>query len=104
MKTIKDLTIENINHIYSLIIGRESTAGNIGWTKEKDFVQAIFKVEECHIDDIYDTIEFGININSELRVDFIAKYISKRETVISYNPLYNQHEITKYLIDEGFSV
>lgn len=41
MKTIKDLTIENINHIYSLIIGEPRYAGKVDWATEKDLLSLI---------------------------------------------------------------
>jgi len=105
MKTIKDLTIENINQIYSFIIGEPCNAGKVEWTDEKDFVFAVFKVEECVVSDNYDTIEYGLSINSELEVDHTWTWVTKEGHIsIEHRPLYNHHSITKYLIDEGFQV
>lgn len=105
MKTIKDLSIENINKIYSIIVGESCNAGKVEWTPEKDFVIAIFKIEDCVVSDNYDTIEYGLQINSDLEVDhtWICKN-SKGHISIEHRPLYNHHSITKYLINEGFSV
>jgi hypothetical protein len=104
MKTIKDISIENINKIYSIIIDKSCTAGNIEWTDKKDFVIATFKIEDCKISDNYDIIEYGIQINCNLQVDHIWTYKTKGSSYTEYRPLYNQHKITKYLINEGFDI
>ena len=105
MKTIKDLTIENINQIYSLIIGKNCNAGKVEWTSERDFVIAVFKIDDCVVSDNYDTIEYGISINSDLEVDHNWTWKNNKGDIsIEHRPLYNHHSITKYLISEGFSV
>lgn len=104
MKTIKDITSKHINEIYSLIIGKDSVAGFIEWTPLKDFVVAKFKTEECKVSDNYDMIDYGIQINDDLRVDHIWTWKRKNSISIEYRPLYNHHAITKYLISEGFDV
>jgi hypothetical protein len=101
MKTIKDLTIENINQIYSLIIGKPCVAGKVEWTSEKDFVIAVFNV----VSDNFDTIEYGLSVNSELEVDHTWTWKNNKGHIsIEHRPLSNHHSITKYLITEGFSV
>ena len=105
MKTIKDLTIENINQIYSLIIGKPCNVGKIEWTNDKDFVDAVFKVEDCVVSDNYYTLEYGISINSKLEVDHTLTWKNNKGHIsIEHKPLYNHHYITKYLITEGFGV
>jgi len=105
MKTIKDLTIENINQIYSLIIGKPCNAGKVEWTTEKDFVTAVFKIEDCVVFDNYNTIEYGLSVNSELEVDHTWTWKNNKGHIsIEHRPLSNHHSITKYLINEGFSV
>ncbi len=104
MKTIKDITSKEINEIYSLIIGQKCTAGKIGWSEQKDFVVATFKVEECVVSDDYDTIEYGIQIDDELRVDHVWTWKSGASMSMEYRPLYNHHAITEYLLKEGFNV
>lgn len=103
MKTIKDLTSEHINKIYSIIIGKERTAGSIEWTPEHNFVIAVFKKEKS-LDERYDFVEMGIQINENLEVRHVWNYTTKNGTAISNEPLYNHHKITKYLIGEGFDV
>jgi hypothetical protein len=105
MKTIKDLSIENINKIYSIIVNNESSLGNIEWTLERDFVCATFKIEDCIVSDNYDTVEYGLQINSNLDVDYVWVWkTNKGHTSIEYRPLRNHHSITKYLISEGFNI
>lgn len=104
MKTIKDLSIENINKIYSIIIGEERFAGDVQWTSDKDFVIATFKVEECTTSGKYDTIKYGIEINSSLQVTYTWTYVNSKGHSTEYRPLYNHHEITKYLLSEGFDL
>ncbi len=104
MKTIKDLTSVHINKILSIIFAKEITAGQIHWTEEKDFVIAIFKVEECTVTDKYDTVEYGIQITDDLCVNHVWYWKCKHSTSNEYRPLYNHHAITKYLINEGFNV
>lgn len=105
MKTIKDLTIENINQIYSLINGKPCNAGKVEWTLEKDFVIAVFKIEDCVVSDNYDTIEYGLSVNSKLEVDHTWTWKNNLGHIsIEHRPLSNHHSITKYLINEGFSV
>lgn len=105
MKGISDLTTENINKIYSLIVGETRNAGKIEWSRERDFVVATFKVEDCVVSDDYDTVEFGIIIDSELIVDHIWTWKNSRgHNAIEHRSLYNHHSITKYLMDEGFAV
>jgi hypothetical protein len=103
-KTIKDITIENINQIYSFIIGKPSIAGKVEWTTEKDFVVAVFKIEDCVVSDDYDTIEYGISINSKLEIDHTWTWKNNKGISIEHRPLSNHHSITKYMINEGFSV
>lgn len=105
MKTIKDLKIEHINKIYSLIIDKDVTAGKIEWTPEKDFVVAVFKIEDCVISDNYDTIEYGLSINSNLEVDHTWTWKNNKGHIsIEHRPLSNHHFITVYLMDDGFDV
>lgn len=104
MKTIKDLKTEHINKIYSIIMGAVQlrTAGKIEWTTEHDFVYAVFKAEECVVNDNYDTVEYGIQINSDFRVDHVMVWCNKGGSAIDHQPLFNHHDITSYLIKEGF--
>ena len=113
MKTIKDITSEHINKIYSIIVGRECTAGKIEWTPDRKFVVAIFKVEESHVYKIYDpvkmennidTVEMGITIDENLEVRYVWNWKNETQTSVDYQPLYNHHQITKYLLDEGFDL
>lgn len=103
MKNIKNITIDDINNIYSLIIGEPRTAGKVEWTEEKDFVIAVFKIEESSLPQ-YNTVEMGIQINEDLNVDHVWWYINDKGTGVVYQPLRNHNKITKYLIKEGFNV
>lgn len=104
MKTIKDLTIENINEIYSIIIGRKTKVIKIEWSTDKDFVIASFKVEKCKVSENFDKIEYGIHINEDLEVKHVWTWWNKTRHVVDCQPLYNHHKITKYMLQEGFNV
>ena len=104
MKTFKDLKCEHINKIYSIIVGREATAGKIEWTPNKDYVVAVFKKEECVTDDKYDFVEYGLTINDDLEVHYTWWWINKQGDAVDSQPLYHHHQITKYLMDQGFDV
>lgn len=107
MKTFKDLKCEHINKIYSIILGREVTAGKIDWTEKNDFVVAVFKKEECVTTSNYDFVEYGITINDNLEVHHTWWWINnttKHSTAVDDQPLYHHHQITKYLMDQGFDV
>ena len=103
-KTIQDITINHINKIYSIIIGKDCVAGKINWSEKHDFVFAIFKIEECVVSDNYDTVEYGLEINEKLNVNHVWYWVAKNGTANDSQPLYNHHEITKYLIREGFDI
>ena len=104
MKTIQDLKSEHINKIYSIMMGRECTAGKIDWCDGHDFVVAVFKTEECTINDRYDTIEYGIMIGDDLEVKFTWWWINKIGTACEQRYLPNHHLVTKYMMEEGFDV
>lgn len=103
-KTTKDLTDKDVNKIYSIIIGNKDCVALEIERVGDDFITAIFKTERCTVNDNYDTVEYGLQINEDLQVDHIWTWGRKGSASIETRPLYNQHKITRYLISENFDI
>ena len=103
--TIKDLTDDHINDIYSILYGKVNLiAKKIEWVTEKDFVVVTFKTKECEFDDRYDTIDFGMTIDEDLVICHTWWYNNGSGHATVPQHIRNHHAITKYLITYGFDV
>lgn len=101
-KTIKDITNDDVNKIYTIIIGKKREAKRISRTPS-GFILATFKTEKSTILE-YDTVSMGITIDDELCVTHKWWWTSSKGTAIDNQPLWNHHKITKYMQDQGFKV
>lgn len=49
-------------------------------SKEREYVSAIFKIEECLTHENYDYVKMGIWINEDFEINYFWDYCNKRGT------------------------
>lgn len=109
LRPITDIKDDEVDKIASIILGREVNnllVERVPLENSNDafFLTAYWKREELSNET---ELEMGIhisNIGEPFRIDHVWKYIRKNGVECTREPLYNSHEITRFLLNEEFDV
>ncbi len=106
LRPLSDMKVAELNDICSILIGREITCGDIGWTDDRTFVSAYWKKEEAQ-DEKYQWVKMGIGIDEDMDVNYVWVYTYENGTGFKSHSsapqkLCHHNEITRYLVKQRF--
>jgi len=107
LRPLSDMTDREVLDVVAIVLRKEIDFLKVEWTPKRDYVVVHYNTwlpQSDYEKERWERCELNIAIADDFTIYNHANYIKGNSTGVSNEPLYKQHEATRYLLSKGFDL